>query len=185
LAETILAAFHDPAARRELATLAGATATTIPAGWLAYDESAHGSALLERARRAHAVVAAAPLRLDDDVAAALAAAAELFDADLYFEVHELLEPYWARAEGAERDALQGLIQVAVGFQHLANGNLPGARSLLAEGSFRLERSPQPGLDTPAFARAVRAVLAQVPDVEAVPRFPRAGAAAPASGSPDP
>ena len=146
---------------------------TVPAGWLAHDESAHAHALLERARRASAALAAIPpLRPDVDVATALTAAATLFDAGLYFEVHEVLEPHWVRAEGAERDALQGLIQVAVGFQHLANGNLAGARSLLAEGAFRLERSPQPGLDARDFARAVRSALTQLSEVVHVPRFPR-------------
>ena len=33
----------------------------------------------------------------------------------------------------ERTALQGLIQVAVAFHHLENGNLEGARSLLSLG----------------------------------------------------
>jgi Domain of unknown function (DUF309) len=187
LAETILAAFHEPSARGELAALAGATPATVPAGWLAHDEGSHADALLERARRAHVAIAAGPpLRPDEGVREALAAAAALFDAGLYFEVHEVLEPHWVRAEGAERDALQGLIQVAVGFQHLANGNLPGARSLLAEGGFRLERSPQAGLDVRKFAGEVRSALARLPAVGAVPRFPRRseGATAPPSSSPD-
>ena len=58
---------------------------------------------------------------------ALGQAALLFDGRLYFEVHELLEPYWLRAAGRERETLQGLIQVAVGFHHLSNGN-GGARA---------------------------------------------------------
>jgi Domain of unknown function (DUF309) len=183
LAETILAAFHEPSARAELDALASATPVTVPAGWLAHDESAHAQMLLERARRAVAALAATPrLRPDVDVATALTAAATLFDAGLYFEVHEVLEPHWVRAEGAQRDALQGLIQIAVGFQHLANGNLAGARSLLAEGGFRLERSPQPDLDAREFARAVRSTLARLPEVSDAPRFPRRGSDASASPS---
>lgn len=69
---------------------------------------------------------------------ALARAGALFDARLYFEVHELLEPHWIRAEGAERRALQGLIQVAVAFHHLDTCNREGASSLLAEGLAKLE-----------------------------------------------
>ena len=187
LAETILAAFHETSARGELAALAGATPATVPAGWLAHDESSHADALLERARRAHAAIAAGPsLGPDKSVAEAMAAAAALFDAGLYFEVHEVLEPHWARAEGADRDALQGLIQIAVGFQHLANGNLAGARSLLAEGGFRLERSPRAGLDAREFARGVRSALARLPAVGTVPPFPRRseGAGAAPSSSRD-
>ena len=71
----------------------------------------------------------------------LQAAGLLFDAGLHFEVHEVLEPHWAAAQGDARETLQGLIQIAVGYQHLANGNHAGARSLLVEGSGRLhERS---------------------------------------------
>lgn len=69
---------------------------------------------------------------------ALSRAGGLFNAGLYFEVHELLEPYWMRAEGAERRALQGLIQVAVAFHHLDTGNRGGAISLLDEGLAKLE-----------------------------------------------
>jgi hypothetical protein len=57
-------------------------------------------------------------------------AAALANHGLFFEVHELLEPVWFRASEPARTALQGLIQVAVAFHHLENGNLEGARSLL-------------------------------------------------------
>src|SRR5262249_59431356 len=90
----------------------------------------------------------------DSRADALDAAAALFDAPLYFEVHELLEPFWRDAGGGEREALQGLIQIAVGYQHLANGNLAGARALLDEGCRRLEGRYLEGMDLDAFGRGV-------------------------------
>jgi hypothetical protein len=100
----------------------------------------------------------------------------LFDAGLHFEVHELLEPYWARAEGGERQALQGLIQIAVGYQHLANGNLAGARALLAEGAHRLREGHLPELDLTAFAAAVSAATVGIGHAAAIaiPSFPRSG-----------
>ena len=67
----------------------------------------------------------------------LGAAAALFNARLFFEVHELLEESWRPAEGALRTFLQGLIQIAVGFHHLENRNLRGAASLLGEGAAKL------------------------------------------------
>ena len=73
-------------------------------------------------------------------------------------MHEILEPYWVKAAGAAREALQGLIQIAVGYQHFANGNLTGARSLLDEGSARLVAGALSTLDLASFARAVRADL---------------------------
>jgi hypothetical protein len=174
LAETILAALHDPAARRELAELAAATEGP-PRSWLAPAEDEHAPALIERARRASEVVTARPPASPvTSVDEALAAAAALFDAGLYFEVHELLEPHWMAAGGAERETLQGLIQVAVGYQHLANGNLAGARSLLADGSERLQRAAPATLDTSDFVRGARASVARLRAVTRadVPAFPR-------------
>ncbi len=39
-------------------------------------------------------------------------AATLWDLELYFEMHEILEPEWQKAEGDIRRALQGLIRAA-------------------------------------------------------------------------
>jgi predicted metal-dependent hydrolase len=113
---------------------------------------------------------------------ALDQAALLFDAGLHFEVHELLEPFWLRTEGAEKEALQGLIQMAVGFHHLATHNVSGARMLLEEGSARLFGKRLEGLDLNAFALAVRRSLESIsqlgPDASRkfdwsfAPEFPR-------------
>jgi predicted metal-dependent hydrolase len=86
----------------------------------------------------------------------------------------VLEPHWTRSAGAARQALQGLIQVAVGFQHLANGNLEGARALLAEGGMRLRDGRLAGLDLDRFAEGVAGAASQLTDPGhvAVPRFPR-------------
>ena len=113
LAELVLEAFHNHAARRELGLVLPPTAP----------ERRTPRELAERAERARRLFAGRPL---DPAGAplemALGQAALLFDGRLYFEVHELLEPYWLRAAGRERETLQGLIQVAVGFHHLSNGN---------------------------------------------------------------
>jgi hypothetical protein len=167
LAETILSALGDPTARRDL--------EREDFDWLADARPEHAAIVRARARRASAALAAcAPLPPEPSLEQALVAAAALFDAGLHFEVHELLEPYWTRAKGAERQALQGLIQVAVGFQHLANGNREGARSLLEEGSVRLHEGRLVGLDLDRFADAASGAasrLAEAGDV-AVPLFPR-------------
>ncbi|MGH7304735.1 MAG: DUF309 domain-containing protein, partial [Candidatus Rokuibacteriota bacterium] len=104
----------------------------------------------------------------------LDAAAMLFDAHLYFEVHELLEPSWRDAEGAEREALQGVIQIAVGYQHLANGNLAGARALLEEGRRRLRGGTLAGVDLDAFGEAVAGTVGRIVQLDwrTVPAFPR-------------
>ena len=175
LAETILAALHDSRARDELEALARAPEGRSPAGWLAPDEERHAGALVARARCATAALAGrAPGRPAPSIDEALGAAATLFDAGLYFEVHELLEPYWRDARGEEREALQGLIQIAVGYQHLANGNVDGARALLDEGAGRTGRGRLAGLDLQRFASEVDVLRRRFPNIESgdVPAFPR-------------
>ena len=203
LAELILHALHDGAARRALEAVAEVCAdpraldpaAPPPEGFPAelFDRRAdgwrlrsglgpHAAAVAERASRAARALADRPLvSADPPLPVALAAAAVLYEAGLYFETHEVLEPLWMRALGAEREALQGLIQVAVGFQHLANGNLEGARALLRDGATKLAGHRLDGRDTSAFAAEVArcwgeiiALGADAParfDWSRVPRFP--------------
>jgi predicted metal-dependent hydrolase len=174
LAETILAAVHDAPARHRLAELARGAAPLED--WLEPAERARAPLLERRARRADEALRDVPLGSGEPpLEVALRQAAILFDAGLGFEVHELLEPQWARMTGAEREALQGLIQIAVGYQHLANGNLDGARALLEEGSGRLAGRRLAGLSLDDFASAVRESVARLLTLapEDIPRFPRA------------
>ena len=170
LAETIIRALRDPVARRELTALAEDGAAR--AGWLGDDDARWAPLLEARARAAAAALTAQPLARGDDLREALAAAAALFDAGLYFEVHEVLEPYWVRAQDETRETLQGIIQAAVGWQHLANGNVAGARSLLEEGAARLHGRRLADTDFDALARAAAAAAARLPAVADAPRFPR-------------
>jgi DUF309 family protein family protein len=172
LAGTILSALREPAARRELAALAESVGARH---WLAEDEARWAEALAERARRASAALAGLPPGAPrPGLAGALEDAALLFDAGLHFEVHEVLEPHWAASEGDVREALQGLIQAAVGLQHLANANLAGARSLLLEAAGRLHGRRLLGRDLEAFAHAAAEAAARLERGEpvSVPAFPR-------------
>ena len=170
LAETILAALHHAEARRELAALAGGH-VSLAGTWLE-DAARDGEALRARAGRAAAAIGERPLTGDDgDLGRALDDAALLFDAGLFFEVHELLEPHWLQASGEERQALQGLIQIAVGYQHLANGNIRGARSLLVEGAQRIRGRVLAGRGLDGFAGRVLATRDE-PAPESIPPFPR-------------
>ena len=202
LADLILDALHDETARRGLETVAAVCgdpraldpAAPPPAGFPVelFERRAdgwriragfgpHAAALGERAARAVRALSTRPLApADPPLPVALEQAGALFEAGLYFEAHEVLEPFWMRAEGVRREALQGLIQVAVGFQHLANGNLEGARALLRDGAAKLDG--RRGGGTGAFAAAVVACLAEIValggdaaarfDWSRVPRFPR-------------
>ncbi len=62
-----------------------------------------------------------------------------FNAGYFFECHDTLEDLWMGIRGPSRDFFQGLIQVAVGFYHLGNGNRGGALTLLRRGLRRLEK----------------------------------------------
>ena len=200
LAELILEALQNPEARQALGLVSrfcadpppSVPAASLPIGFPLEFFERHGDAVVlkgdygrfrdemcERVSRAWKLLSRRRLSDSPSLGSALDAAADLFDAGLYFEVHELLEPYWMRAGGGERKILQGLIQVAVGFHHLENGNLKGARSLLDEGSARLLGQRLEGRAVGPFALTVRERLdAFVRISEAVsrpdvPGFPRA------------
>jgi hypothetical protein len=102
----------------------------------------------------------------DEVERALCVSAVLFEAELFFEVHEILEAVWQRAVEPLRTFLQGLIQIAVGYHHRANGNLRGARSLLAEGARKLAAyGPEMlAVDVAALTVEVGAAIAELDDV---------------------
>lgn len=53
----------------------------------------------------------------------------LFNAQDFFEAHEVWEDMWSESQGLERRFYQGLIQAAVGLCHFGNGNLGGAVKL--------------------------------------------------------
>jgi hypothetical protein len=203
LAELILDSLHHERSRDalealaaalgdEAATSADSTPRAFPPAWFDEpgDEPAesgqwreHAAEIAHRAgRAARALRARSAEPPEAGLAVALDDAATLFDAGLYFEVHELLEPQWRQATAADRTALQGLIQIAVGFQHLANGNVAGARSLLGEGTARTLGRSLGGLDLDCFARGVRRGLVAIGadpttfDWDGAPRFPRAARA---------
>jgi len=100
---------------------------------------------------------------------ALALGVERWDAQRYFEAHELLEHAWKHAHGTDRDLWKGVIQVAVAGVHLQRANRIGARRLLDRALERLTDQPagRCGVDVEALRRialAARAALdaGQVP-----------------------
>jgi len=172
LADLILDAFHDQQARRRLAAVSPS------------DGDERAAEVAERVGRARRALGDRPLDpRDPSLPVALSQAAVLFDARLYFEVHERLEPYWLRASGADRLALQGVIQVAVGFHHLENGNAAGARALLHDGAAKLLGRRVERIDLDSFAKDALRCLDEVNrlgagagaefDWSSAPRFPLA------------
>lgn len=82
--------------------------------------------------------------------------AALFNARRYFESHEVWESLWHDVGGQDREMLQGLIQWAAAYHHLASGNLAGAQYLYARG--RLHLAPwlpaRAGIDLQALVEIV-------------------------------
>jgi predicted metal-dependent hydrolase len=65
----------------------------------------------------------------------------LFNQGDYFMSHETLEEHWVEAPEEDRDFLQGLIHLAVGFLHHGRGNAKGALLQFSKASKRLESYP--------------------------------------------
>jgi hypothetical protein len=74
----------------------------------------------------------------DALPPALRQGVEEFNRAYFFEAHETLEDLWRETHGPLRTFYQGLIQLAVAFYHLTNGNRRGAQNLLAKGLAKLE-----------------------------------------------
>ena len=89
----------------------------------------------------------------------LAEGRRLFDAGRFFEAHEVWEELWREAEGARRELLQGLIQVAAACHQLERGRRRQAVTLLERGRRHLEagRAEDAGLDVPALLEALDAL----------------------------
>ncbi len=63
----------------------------------------------------------------------------LFNRRNFYDGHDEWEEVWRRASGARKRLLHGIIQVAVGYEHLRRGNPTGMASLLRQGAAKLER----------------------------------------------
>jgi hypothetical protein len=90
----------------------------------------------DRLRRYASVLARVPR--GSDLATRRAQADAMLRAGLFFEVHEVLEPAWRRAAGAERLVLQGVIQAAVAWHHWQRGNARAAARLASAACAKLE-----------------------------------------------
>jgi hypothetical protein len=97
--------------------------------------SAYAAALVRAAAR--------PPLPQDPVLRGITTAALLFNAGLYFEVHEVLEVIWRDSAGDLKTIVQGWLQTAVALHHAHAGNLRSAWTLLRKGTDKLRRTPNP------------------------------------------
>ena len=64
---------------------------------------------------------------------------KLFNSCQWYKSHDVFEEIWHETGGPERQALQGILQVAVAQVHLENSNINGATILYGEALGRLKR----------------------------------------------
>ena len=64
---------------------------------------------------------------------------KLFNSCQWYKSHDVFEEIWHETGGAERQLIQGILQVAVAQVHLENSNLNGATILYGEALGRLKR----------------------------------------------
>lgn len=76
----------------------------------------------------------------------------LFNAEDFFESHEVLEDLWSECQDGHKKFYQGLIQAAVALLHFGNGNLGGAKKVFLSSRKYLEayRPECEGLDVAKF-----------------------------------
>jgi hypothetical protein len=191
LAELTLAALDDEHAADALVWLSAPSGTPAPAaaarlaavhlidgdGLLAVHVP-HAAGLAEHATRAlRAVRAYQPSPSATPLEHAARATLALWNERLFFEVHEVLEAVWKTASGGTRQVLQGVIQIAVAYHHLAHRNVRGARTLLVEGRARITGAPGEELEPidlknllAATAPWESALTARTPPPDAPPRL---------------
>ena len=80
----------------------------------------------------------------------------LFNRGEWYACHDLIEDLWHQCQGPDRQALQGLLQIAVAQLHLERKNFRGATVLMGEGLGRLKPygSEALGLELPPLLAAV-------------------------------
>ncbi|HEY2251066.1 MAG TPA: DUF309 domain-containing protein [Planctomycetaceae bacterium] len=76
----------------------------------------------------------------------------LFNAEDFFESHDVLEELWSECQDGHKKFYQGLIQAAVALFHFGNGNLGGAKKVYLSSCKYLEpyRPLCAGLDVDKF-----------------------------------
>ena len=99
---------------------------------------------------------------------------DLFNAEDFFECHEVLEELWTFSQQPDRWFLQSLIHFAVGFYHARRDNRNGAMRQLRKGLRKIDGylPNWDGVETGRIADAVRVRLNAIEAGHAVNDFPR-------------
>jgi hypothetical protein len=116
------------------------------AGWQAHlAQKVHRDYLGDRTRR-YARLMPVPPR--GSSASDWQVAAELWNAGLFFELHEWLESLWRQADGSQKALLKGLVQAAGVYVLGEAGRCRAAAALAAKARSRLDRRDRSPADLP-------------------------------------
>jgi predicted metal-dependent hydrolase len=87
----------------------------------------------------------------------------LFNAEEFFESHEVLEELWTETQDERRKFYQGLIQAAVALLHFGNENLGGAKKVYLSSRKYLEpyQPEYEGLDVSGFLLSMQHCFAEL------------------------
>ena len=100
-----------------------------------YPEEKYQNYIIDRIKRFQIVFEAIT---QNDLHLTLAQSIILWNHQLFFEMHELLESIWQRASGAEKQALKGLIKAAGVYVHLEADRPQSAKQLAQKATILIE-----------------------------------------------
>lgn len=90
-----------------------------------------------------------------------------FNCSRFYQCHETLEQVWMKKKGNEREFIQAIIQLAVGYYHYKRNNQVGALKLFKAGLERLRRYEPSCLeiDVSKLVKAVKTNIDQLSNSE--------------------
>jgi uncharacterized protein len=102
----------------------------------------------------------------------LAEGLRLYEAERFFDAHELWESVWLNSVEPEKTFLQGLIQVTAAFHHMQRNNSLGTVLLLEAALRRLDRYPANfgGISVKLLCDDIRDRLQMLESAESVPEL---------------
>jgi len=97
---------------------------------------------------------------------------EAFNNQDFYNAHEYWEEIWTECRLPDAKFVQGLIQLSVGFYHLTNLNLNGARGLFrkCQSKFELYDGFQRGLSVDAIQFLAKSAFDNVMEIESYKDF---------------
>ena len=95
-----------------------------------------------------------------------------FNKHLFYDAHEYWEDLWSDYRLKDAKFIQGLIQLSVGYFHITNLNINGARGLFNKclPKFELYRPNQRGVDIENIINSVKRSLENLDEIDNISDF---------------